>query len=96
MGPVFVARYNRYHLGLSASHYLEESGFYDPKWEVQVHAIPKLLNAAVRAALFDHGFETVCQWFSEKHSELWFATSHECRLYYSQAEDRLIANSIDR
>ena len=92
---VFGARYKKYNLGMSASHSMEESGFYGPKWDVWVYAVPKSLNALIRSSLTEHGFNFIRDWFSRPRTELWLSTSHECRLWYCPHDDRLIAIADD-
>lgn len=93
---VVATRYSKYNLGVSASHAMEESGLYGPKWEVWVYAVPRQLNATIRTALFDHGLKLIRDWLSQPRTELWLTTSHRCELWYSLDEERLIAKLADR
>lgn len=92
---VFAARYQKYNLGRSASRALDESGFYGPKWDVWVYAVPKQLNSSIRSSLTEDGFEFIRDWFSQPRTKLWLSTSHECRLWYSPDDERLIAIADD-
>ena len=92
---VIAARYKKSNMGISASYLGDELGIYGPTWDVWVYAVPKAINAPVRSALHDHGFRMVRDWYSKPRSDLWLTTSHECRLWYSPAEERLVATFTD-
>ena len=91
--PVCSVRYRRHNMGLSAARWLEESGFYRPKWDVRVYAVPRQQKAFIRAAMIDHGFDIIQDWLTQPRTELWLTTSHECQLWYSAADERLVTTS---
>ncbi len=92
---VFAARYKKDNLGLSASHSLDQSGFYGPKWVVWVYAVPKQLNSKIRACLIEHGFDYIRDWFCCPRTDLWLSSSHECKLWYRSDDNRLVAITDD-
>lgn len=93
---VFTARYLKWNMGLSASRSLDESGFYGPKWEAYVYAVPKRASSLVRLALIDHGFELIRKWYTSPRNELWMSTSHELNLHYSSVDACLTAIATDK
>jgi hypothetical protein len=92
---VFAARYKKDNLGLSASHSLDQSGFYGPKWDVWVYAVPRQLTSKIRSCLIEHGFDYIRDWFSCHRTDLWLSSSHECTLWYASDDNRLIAITDD-
>ena len=92
---VFSARYRKDNLGLSASHSLDQCGFYGPKWELWVYAVPRQLNSKIRVCLLEYGFEYVRDWLSSVRTDLWLSSSHECKLWYRSDDNRLVMNTDD-
>ena len=93
--PIVAGRYVKHNLGLSASHRLDESGAYGPKWEIQIYTVPKQHATTIRNALADRGFGILSDWLSEKRSNYWLTKSHEILLWYSVVDDSFVPMASD-
>jgi len=89
-----AAQYTKYNIGLSASHYLDESKFYGPKWDATVYAVPPSHNSRIRNAIKDHGLAMLFAWLTERRTETWLATSHRLVLWFC-ADTESIVQSIE-
>lgn len=87
---VIVVRYEMRHVGLSAASFMVESGFYGPKWDISVYAVPRELNARIRESLRTSGFDIIRQWLAADRSELWLTSSHSCTLSFCPVSDSLV------
>jgi hypothetical protein len=93
--PILAGRYIKHNLGLSASHSMDESGSYGPKWEVQIYTVPKQHSTTIRQAVADQGFGLLNDWLCEKRSNFWLTKSHQVLLWYSMADGRIVSISSD-
>lgn len=92
---VLTACYRKWNMGLSASRSNEAAELYGPTWQAWIYSVPRTLSALIRAALIDHGFEWIRDWYARPRTELWLTTSHELKLYYSPTGGRLTVNVAD-
>jgi hypothetical protein len=93
--PILAGRYIKHNLGLSASHSMDESGSYGPKWEIQIYTVPKQHSTTIRKAVTEQGFGLLSDWLCEKRSNFWLTKSHEILLWYSMADDRVVSIASD-
>ncbi len=90
---VITAGYVKHNLGLSAAN--DATAFYGPRWELWAYAISRELSATVRSKMRDYGFDLIRDWLSESRTELWLTSSHDCKLYYCETNERLVARYHD-
>ncbi|PAP74901.1 hypothetical protein B1759_16535 [Rubrivirga sp. SAORIC476] len=82
--------------GRSASNNMIEEGWYDPKWEISVGAVPRTLRHSVKTALLTEALPKVRQWLLNNAD----ATGREghswVRVRYDADQERLTYETSSR
>ena len=90
-GPltIFTASYCHMIPGLSASHLMLESGFYDENWELIVFSVPSEKRYAIRERLLTVGLPRVRSWLAEPRSQVWRTGRKHVSLQFDPVEESI-------
>jgi len=86
---VFRVNYSKRKPGHSASNSFIEEGWYDPRWEINVGAVPRQLRHTVKTALLSEALPRVRRWLAD-HADATGRDGHAwVRIWYNAEEERL-------